>query len=89
MTRLERTATACPEPTAAATTACTITPGRKKWVAQITFKSRTYYLGSFYKLEDAVDITKGETQIFANFFSWYYGLESREKQVGVHMRLVL
>ena len=57
-------------------------PRSEKWVAQITFKSRTYYLGSFYRLEDAVDMRrKAETQIFGNFLSWYYGLYPEKKQV--------
>ena len=57
-------------------------PRSEKWVAQITFKRRTYYLGSFYKLEDAVDMRrKAETQIFGNFLSWYYGLYPEKKQV--------
>lgn len=57
-------------------------PRSEKWVTQITFKSRTCYLGSFYKLEDAVDMRrKAETQIFGNFLSWYYGLYPEKKQV--------
>lgn len=57
-------------------------PRSEKWVAQITFKSRTYYLGSFDRLEDAVDMRrKAETQIFGNFLSWYYGLYPEKKQV--------
>ena len=27
---------------------------RGKWIAQITFKSKTYYLGTYIRIEDAV-----------------------------------
>ncbi len=45
----------------------------KKWVAQITFKGRTYYLGSFVRIEDAVKARKtAEECMYGEFLEWYY-----------------
>lgn len=45
----------------------------QKWVAQIGFKRKTYYLGSFRKLEDAVEARKkAEERIYGEFLEWYY-----------------
>ncbi len=44
-----------------------------KWIAQITFKGRTYYLGSFVKIEDAVKVRKAaEERMYGEFLEWYY-----------------
>lgn len=44
-----------------------------KWVAQIGFKGKTYYLGSFGKIEDAVKAReRAEEQIYGEFLEWYY-----------------
>lgn len=43
-----------------------------KWVAQITFKGKTYYLGSHEKLEDAVKARRRGEEIHEDFLSWYY-----------------
>lgn len=44
-----------------------------KWVAQITFKGKTYYLGSFMKIEDAAKARKiAEERIYGEFLEWYY-----------------
>lgn len=44
-----------------------------KWVAQITFKGKTYYLGSFAKIEDAaLERKKAEDRIYGEFLDWYY-----------------
>ena len=43
------------------------------WSAQITFKGKTYYLGSFSDITDAVKARKrGEEKLFDNFLAWYY-----------------
>ena len=40
----------------------------KKWVAQITFKKKTHYLGSYVNIEDAVEARKaGEERFFGQF----------------------
>ena len=45
----------------------------QKWVAQITFKRKTYYLGSYSRIEDAVkDRKKAEGRLFGAFLDWYY-----------------
>lgn len=45
----------------------------QKWVAQIGFKGKTYYLGSYGKIEDAVQARrKAENQIYGEFLEWYY-----------------
>lgn len=43
-----------------------------KWVAQITFKGKTYYLGAFDKLEDAVKARKCSEEMYDKFLEWYY-----------------
>lgn len=43
-----------------------------RWVAQITFKGKTYYLGSYERIEDAVEIRKkAETELFDGFLEKY------------------
>lgn len=44
-----------------------------KWTAQITFKGKTYYLGSFVKIGDAVKVRRNaEERIYGEFLEWYY-----------------
>lgn len=45
-----------------------------KWTAQITFKNKTYYLGSFSEIEDAVFARKQGEEMFENFLEWYYSV---------------
>lgn len=43
-----------------------------RYVAKITFKGETYYLGRFMYLEDAEKVRKkAEKEIFGNFLEWY------------------
>lgn len=45
----------------------------QKWVAQITFKKETYYLGAYTWVEEAAKIRReAEAQLFGNFLDWYY-----------------
>lgn len=44
-----------------------------KWVAQITFKGKTYYLGSYEKIEDAIKARQRGEEIHDDFLEWYYG----------------
>ena len=45
----------------------------QKWIAQITFKGKTYYLGQFARIEDAVkERKKAEERIYGEFLEWYY-----------------
>ena len=43
-----------------------------KWVAQITFKRKTYYLGSYDKIEDAVKARHRGEEMHDDFLEWYY-----------------
>lgn len=44
-----------------------------KWSAQITFKRKTYYLGSYTKIENAVEARQiAEERMFGGFLDWYY-----------------
>lgn len=44
-----------------------------KWNAQITFKGKTYYLGSYGKIEDAAKARKqAEEHLYGGFLDWYY-----------------
>lgn len=50
-----------------------------KWVAQITFKGKTYYLGSYRNIEDAVRArTRGE-EMHDQFLNWYYEVYSKKE----------
>ena len=50
-----------------------------KWSAQITFKGKTYYLGSFEELKDAVAARKQGEEMHNHFLEWYY-TEKKEKE---------
>lgn len=47
-----------------------------KWIAQITFKSKTYYLGSFDSFDDAVAARNDAEKMFDDFLNWYYASHS-------------
>ncbi len=45
----------------------------ERWVAQISFQGKRYYLGCYDKLEDAVKAKKtAEEQLYDGFLDWYY-----------------
>ena len=45
---------------------------RDKWRASITFKKKTYYLGTFTDLEEAIKIRKkAESVLYGEFLDWY------------------
>lgn len=44
----------------------------QRWTAQITFKKKTYYLGSFDNIQDAVAARKKGEAMFENFLDDYY-----------------
>ena len=44
---------------------------RKMWHAQITFKGKTYYLGSFTTLADAIKARKRGEEMYESFLEWY------------------
>ena len=43
-----------------------------KWNAQITFKGKTYFLGSYPVFEDAVRARKRGEEMYDSFLNWYY-----------------
>lgn len=43
-----------------------------RWVAQITFKGKTYYLGSYADQQEAVRARKRGEEMHENFIEWYY-----------------
>lgn len=45
---------------------------RGTWTAQITFKGKTYYLGSYANKQDAVLARKRGEEMHDNFLKWYY-----------------
>lgn len=49
-----------------------------KWIAQITFKKKTYYLGSFEKIEDAIRARKHGEEIYDDFLESYYEEHPRQ-----------
>ncbi|MBQ3090464.1 MAG: transcriptional regulator [Oscillospiraceae bacterium] len=45
----------------------------QKWAAQIGFKGKTYYLGCYQQIEEAVEARKkAEERIYGEFLDWYY-----------------
>lgn len=49
-----------------------LNPRSNRWIAQITFKRKTYYLGSFEKMEDAVKARQCGEKMHEDFLEWYY-----------------
>lgn len=49
-----------------------------KWAAQITFKGKTYYLGAFERIEDAVAARKRGEKMHEDFLKLYYQEHSSE-----------
>lgn len=50
------------------------------WTAQITFKNKTYYLGNFADIEDAVLARKQGEEVYEEFLSWYYSVYRQNAQ---------
>ena len=54
-----------------------------RWIAQITFKGKTYYLGSFVDIRDAVAARKQGERMHERFLEWYHS-EEKKKEVEPH-----
>lgn len=56
-----------------------------KWTAQITFKGKTYYLGSYAEKSDAIRARKRGEEMYDEFIRWYYiehlGLEKIPEEI--------
>lgn len=50
-----------------------------RWVAQITFKGKTYYLGAYEKLEDAVRARRRGEEMHDAFLEWYYREKAKNR----------
>ena len=44
-----------------------------KWTAQITFKGKTYYLGSYNDIQATVNARKRGEEMYDDFLDRYYG----------------
>lgn len=52
---------------------------KRKWVAQIEFKGKRYFLGRYEHKEDAIKIRKkAEDKLFVNFLEWYKANSSKK-----------
>lgn len=53
----------------------------QKWTAQIGFKRKNYYLGSYLKVEDAIRARQeAEEQIYGGFLDWYYSVYQKQQK---------
>lgn len=53
---------------------------RKKWLAQIKFKGKKYFLGRFNNIEEARKVReRAEEKIFGDFLNWYNEIYLNEK----------
>lgn len=43
-----------------------------KWQAQISFRRKTYFLGSYENIQDAVAARKRGEEMYDDFLNWYY-----------------
>ena len=50
------------------------------WTAQITFKGKTFYLGSFSDIKDAAKARKRGEELFESFIDWYYSTYSKQQR---------
>ena len=56
---------------------------RNKWIAQIMFKQKCYYLGGYDNIEDAAKVrSEAEEKLFGDFLKWYK--EERSKKAKQH-----
>ena len=52
---------------------------RKKWIAQIMFRQKCYYLGGYDQIKDAAEArAEAEKNIFGDFIKWY----EKERKTG-------
>lgn len=47
----------------------------QRWNAQITFQSKTYFLGSFTNKEDAISARRNGERMHTDFLTWYYSTQ--------------
>ena len=45
---------------------------RHKWIAQIMFKQKCYYLGGYEQIDDAAEArAEAEEKLYGDFLKWY------------------
>ncbi len=55
---------------------------RGKWIAQIVFKQKCYYLGGYDGIEAAARArAEAEDQLFGDFLSWYEAEHSSRLEI--------
>lgn len=52
-----------------------------RWVAQITFKGKTYYLGSYADKEETILARKRGEELHDDFLEWYYASHPKEGSI--------
>ena len=55
-----------------------------KWVAQITFKRKCYYLGSYEKMEDAIKARQRGEEMHDDFLEWYYQQKAENEKEEIN-----
>lgn len=55
-----------------------------KWVAQITFKRKSYYLGSYEKIEDAIKARQRGEEMHDDFLEWYYQQKAENEKEEIN-----
>ena len=60
----------------------------EKWAAQITFKRKTYYLGSYDKIEDAVKARQRGEEMYDDFLEWYYSEHPKRGKSEVETQIM-
>lgn len=53
-----------------------------KWVAQITFKGKTYYLGTYEDIQEAVAARHRGEEMHDEFLEWYYEQHPAQQDLG-------
>lgn len=55
----------------------------QKWVAQIGFQGKNYYLGAYNSIDEAVKARKkAEERVYGEFLDWYYDNYPQRKKAG-------
>ena len=54
---------------------------RNKWIAQIMFKQKCYYLGGYDRIEEAAEARHtAEEKLFGDFLKWYEEIHPRKEK---------